>query len=157
MPHHGRVAQRLAELDINLEATRTSPVASYEATKLHGSVLYVAGHGPFLNGIPQVVGKVPSVVTVQNAVVAARLAALNCVSSIEAALGDLDRVSSILRMFGMVNADTDFVDHATVINGASELLFELFGDSGHHTRAAVGMASLPFGISVELEMIVSVV
>jgi len=150
----GRVSERLAELGVDLALTRTPPLARYDLAKASGRLLYVAGHGPFLHGRPHVVGKVPSTVSVENAQFAARLCALNCVTSIADALGDLDRVSSVLRVFGMVNADPDFTEHATVINGASDVIIAIFGDLGKHTRAAVGMGSLPFGISAELEMVV---
>lgn len=152
----GRVESRLAELGIDLAGARTPPVARYDAVKASGSLLYVSGHGPFLNGKPHIVGKVPSQVDVAKARRAARLAALNCVSSIADALGDLDRVTSVLRVFGMVNADPSFIEHATVIDGASEVIIEIFGEIGRHTRAAVGMGSLPFGISVEIEMVIGI-
>ncbi len=86
----------------------------------------------------------------------ARNVALNCLASIKANVGDLDRVKRVVKLLGMVNCTEDFKDHPKVVNGASDLLVEVFGDSGKHARSAVGMQALPNGIPVEIEMILEV-
>ena len=87
---------------------------------------------------------------------AARLVMLNCLASVKAETGDLDKITRIVKVLGMVNSAPGFEQQPAVINGASDLLIEIFGDRGRHARSAVGMAELPFGISVEIEMVVEV-
>lgn len=146
-------SQRLKAAGINLLETRTTPAGRYANVARHMGLLFVAGHGPLVNGRPVITGRVPSVVSVDDAVKASRLAALNCLSSLADHVGNIDLVGGIVRIFGMVNADPEFEQHATVLDGASELVADVFADSPPHVRAAVGMSSLPFGISVEIEMI----
>ncbi len=102
-------------------------------------------------------GKVGENLTVEDGYAAAREAAIRCIATMKKYLGDLDRVKNIIKVFGMVNSAPDFTQQPAVINGASELLIAVFGtDAGYHARSAVGMASLPSGIAVEVEMIVEV-
>jgi len=101
-------------------------------------------------------GKVGRDVTVDSAYVSARRTALCLMSTLKAELGDLRKVRRVVRVFGMVNATPEFADHPRVINGCSDLLVQVFGERGRHARAAVGMASLPSNIPVEIEMIVEV-
>ena len=102
-------------------------------------------------------GKVGSDVTVEQAYDAARLAAINCLASIKEAIGDLDAVKQILKLFVMVNAIPEFERHFVVANGASDLLVELYGNAGRHARSAVGMGGLPRGSCVEVEMVVEII
>jgi len=102
------------------------------------------------------IGKVGRDVTVDSAYVSARRTALCLLSTLKAELGDLRKVRRVVRVFGMVNATPEFADHPRVINGCSDLLVQVFGERGRHARAAVGMASLPSNIPVEIEMIVEV-
>lgn len=143
---------RLASLGIDLAETNTSPAGAYVNVVEHGGLLLVAGHGPLRHGRPAIRGKVPTEVSVEQAAEACRLAALNCLSSLSNHLGSIDRVGGVLRILGMVNAEPTFEQHATVLDGASQLIESVFGDAAPHVRAAVGMSSLPFGIPVELEM-----
>jgi len=154
MTSRSTIAKRLDKLGIDLTRTLHRPVGKYQNVVEVDSLLYVAGHGPFLDGAPAYRGRVPSEVSLQMAFDAARLTGINCLATISDYLGDLDGVAGFVKVFGMVNADPDFTDHPRVLDGASELLMEVFGDAGIHARSAVGMGSLPFGIPVEIEMIV---
>jgi enamine deaminase RidA (YjgF/YER057c/UK114 family) len=117
-----------------------------------GDLLYVGGHAS-RNEQVFIVGKLGDTMTTEQGIEAARSAALATLTSVKAALGDLDKVVRIVRLYGMINTAPDYKEHPLVINGASELLIEVFGERGVHTRAAVGMASLPHGVAVELETI----
>lgn len=143
---------RLRELGIELPAT-PRPVATYVPAVPVGNVLYVAGHTPRgPDGSPGHQGKVGADLTVEEGREAARAVALNVLSTVRGALGSLDRVSRLVRTFGMVNAAPDFTQQPQVINGFSDLMVEIFGEeAGKGTRAAVGMGSLPGGMAVEIE------
>lgn len=147
--------QRLVELGITLPAT-AAPVGSYRNAVTIGDMVYLSGHGPVLDGRPTHIGCVPDEVDVASAADAARTTMLNLLSSLRAEIGTLDRVIRIVNVFGMVRATAQFGQHPAVIDGASHLLTEIFGDRGIHARSAVGMTSLPFGIPVEIEMTVQV-
>jgi enamine deaminase RidA (YjgF/YER057c/UK114 family) len=152
----GATEERLAGLGIELPPP-FAPVGSYvPAVATAGGLVFVSGHGPTANGTIVFRGKVRSSVSVADAYQAARLSALNCLSTLNAELGSLDRVERIVKLLGMVNADPDFTEHPQVVNGASDLLVEALGDRGRHARSAVGMSSLPMGISVEIELVAAV-
>lgn len=151
-----RTLARLTELGIDLARAFHPPAGNYRNVAIVDGLAFVAGHGPLLDGAPQYRGKVPSQVSVEDAYEAARLTAVNCLASLHDALGSLDRIVRCVKVLGMVNADADFADHPAVINGASDVLLEVLGDRGVHARSAVGMGSLPFGIPVEVEMVVVV-
>lgn len=146
---------RLRELGIELP-TPPAPVANYVRAVQTGNLVFVSGHGPTRDGKPVYVGKLGRDLTVEEGYQAARLVMLNCLASLKALIGDLDRVKRVVKLLGMVNSAPDFGDQPKVINGASDLLVELFGERGRHARSAVGMAALPMGIAVEIEMIVEV-
>lgn len=150
------ISERLESLGIDLSRALHHPAGNYRNAVEADGVLYVAGHGPLLDGVPSYRGRVPSEVSLDEAYDAARLTAINCLATIEDHLGSFDPVIGFVKVLGMVNADPDFTDHPRVIDGASELLAEVFGDAGIHARSAVGMGSLPFGIPVEIEMILRV-
>lgn len=142
--------------EIDTPAART-PVGAYVMVREVGDQLWVAGHGPFLGSEQTHYGKVGVDLTVEQGKVAARNAALSALASVKTYLGgSLDRVAGVVRVLGMVNAPPDFTDQPAVIDGASDLLLEVFGENGRHTRCAVGMGSLPFNMPVELEMILTV-
>jgi enamine deaminase RidA (YjgF/YER057c/UK114 family) len=150
----GAIEQRLEELGIELPPP-FRPVANFELVVRTGSLLYISGHGPTGEGGRAVfTGSVPGEVSVEDAYAAARLTMLNCLRTLQDELGTLDRVRQVVKLLGMVRSDPGFGDQPKVINGASDLLVDLFGDRGRHARSAVGMAGLPFGIPVEIEMIV---
>ena len=152
-----RIEARLADLGYELPASPQLPSGvrlPFAQVRLRGSRALIAGHGP-LNPdgtLSPPFGKVPTDVTPELAYVAARLTALAMLASLKRALGDLDRITAWLRIFGMVNSEPSFVLQPSVINGCSDLLLELFGpDIGQHARSAVGLAALPFNLPVEIE------
>lgn len=148
--------ERLAALGIVLPEP-DPPVANYVRAVRTGNLVFLAGHGPTLaDGTGFVTGEVGTDLTVEQGYDAARLTAISLLASLKAEIGDLDKVRRIVRVFGMVNAVDGFGEQPEVINGASDLLVEVFGDRGRHARAAVGMASLPRNIAVEIEMVVEV-
>jgi enamine deaminase RidA (YjgF/YER057c/UK114 family) len=134
----------------------TPPVGNYVGAVRTGNLVFVSGHGPFRDGDWHYIGKLGRDMDVDTAREAALLVALNLLASLKAEVGTLDRVKRIVRLFGMVNSAPDFAAQPKVIDGASDLLVELFGDRGLHSRSAIGMGALPFGISVEIEMVVEV-
>jgi enamine deaminase RidA (YjgF/YER057c/UK114 family) len=134
----------------------TPPVGTYVGAVRTGNLVFVSGHGPFQDGAWHFIGKLGRDMDVETAQEAARLIALNLLASLKAEIGSLDRVTRIVRLFGMVNSAPDFAEQPRVIDGASDLLVELFGDRGRHSRSAIGMGALPFGISVEIEMVAEI-
>ncbi|MDQ7840322.1 MAG: RidA family protein [bacterium] len=150
-----KVEAKLAEMGLELPSA-PRPVANYVRIVRTGNLLFVSGHGPYRDGKLQFVGKVGADLTVEEGYQAARLVALNCLASVKEALGDLDRVKRVVKLLGMVNCVPEFGQQPEVINGASDLLVELYGDAGRHARSAVGMNALPRGIAVEIEMILEV-
>ncbi|MEP7215956.1 MAG: RidA family protein [Anaerolineaceae bacterium] len=149
------VEDRLKELGLALPETPT-PAGNYVPAVRSGNMVYVSGHGPRQADGLHVIGKVGRDLTVDEGYAAARLTMLNCLASLKAEIGDLDRVTRIVKLFGMVNCTEDFERHPEVINGGSDLLTALFGDRGKHARSAVGMQSLPRGIAVEIEFVAEV-
>ena len=146
---------RLAELGITLpEPPR--PVANYVNGVRTGNLIFLAGKGPKAADGTELHGKLGADVTIEEGYAGARLTAINQMAVLKDMLGNLDRVVRVVKVLGMVNSDPDFVEQPAVINGFSDLIVEVFGDRGRHARAAVGMASLPRGQSVEIEMIVEV-
>lgn len=146
---------RLAELGIVLP-TPPTPVANYVNGVRTGNLIFLAGKGPRRADGTEITGKLGADVTIEEGYEAARLTAINQLSVLKEMLGDLDRVVRIVKVLGMVNSTPDFVQQPAVINGFSDLMVEVFGDRGRHARAAVGMASLPRGQAVEIELVVEV-
>ena len=146
--------QKLTDLGYPLDRV-PKPGATYTPVVVDGTTAYVSGAVPF-DGTGNLVskGKVPSEVSLVEAQKAAALCAANLLRVLRAELGSLDRVERTLKLTGYVNSDTDFTEQHLVINGASELLIEVLGDSGRHARTAVGMAQLPLGASVEVDLVV---
>jgi enamine deaminase RidA (YjgF/YER057c/UK114 family) len=151
----GQIDQRLAELGLELPESPAA-IANYVPAVLTGNLLFLSGRGPRKDGQWVNNGKLGANVTVEQGYEAARLTMLNLLATLKAELGDLDRVTRVVKLLGMVNATPEFGDHPQVINGASDLLVEVFGDKGRHARAAFGVGSLPMGTCVEIEMIVEV-
>ena len=148
------IEERLAELGIALPPA-FPPVANYLSCSRTGDLLFVGGHGP-IDGTDTIVGKVGTDLTLEEGRAAARITALSLLATMRAELGSLDRVQQVVKVFGMVNVGGDFDQMPAVIDGCSDLLVEGFGDKGRHTRSAVGLAALPFGIAVEIELIARV-
>jgi enamine deaminase RidA (YjgF/YER057c/UK114 family) len=144
------IERRLDELGIELPPT-PAPVANYVAYKVAGNMAYIAGQIPFLNGELMHTGKVPSEVSIEQAQAAARQCGINMLSALKGACeGDLGRVRQCMRVQGFVASDNDFTGQSTVVNGVSNLMVEVFGDAGKHTRLALGANSLPLDACVEV-------
>ena len=149
----GTIDQRLAELGIELPRA-AAPVANYVPCVVSGKSVFVAGQGPVWNGEVRYVGRLGDDVTIEDGYQAARMCALNLLAQLkEACGGDLDRVVRCVKLGGFVNSTGDFTDQPKVLNGASDLMVEVFGDKGRHARFAVGAPALPMGISVEVDAI----
>ena len=150
-----KTEQRLKELGIEL-AKPAPPIANFVSAVRTGNLLYLAGKGPGLPGQPMPSGKVGRDFTIEQGYEYARQTGLSLIAVMKAELGDLDRVTRIVKVLGMVNALPEFGHQPEVINGCSDLFVEVFGERGKHARSAVGLGSLPRGIPVEIEVIVEV-
>jgi len=152
----GQIDRRLAELGITLpEAAK--PVANYVPWVRTGNLVYVSGQGPISGGKVAYPGCLGANVTLEDGIKSARLCALNVLAQLKDACGgDLDRVKRVVKLLGFVNSTADFKDHPKVINGASDLMVEVFGEKGRHARSAVAAPSLPMGISTEVEAIIEI-
>jgi len=148
----GHVDARLAELGITLPAVAT-PVAAYVPAMTSGNLLFTAGQLPFVDGTLLATGKVGAEVSASRAAELARVCALNALAAAHSVLGSLDTVTRIVKVNGFVASTPDFTGQPQVLNGASEVLAEIFGDKGLHARAAVGVAVLPLDAPVEVEII----
>jgi len=152
----GQIDTRLTELGITLPVP-AKPVANYVGWVRTGNLVFTAGQVSFKDGKIEYQGKVGKDYTVEDAQKAARLCALNVIAQIkEACDGDLDRVKRIVKLVGFVNAVPDFADHPKVVNGASDVMVEVFGDKGKHARSAVGSGSLPVNVAVEVEAVAEI-
>ena len=152
----GLIDKRLAELGIVLP-TPAQPVATYVPWVRTGNLVYISGQGAMKDGKLQYTGRVGDTVPIADAIASARLTAINVIAHLrDACGGDLDRVKRIVKLLGFVNCTPAFGDQPMVVNGASDLMVEVFGDKGRHARSAVGAPSLPFGLSVEVEAIVEI-
>ncbi|SCA55203.1 Endoribonuclease L-PSP family protein [Candidatus Terasakiella magnetica] len=147
----GKIDARLNELGITLP-TANKAVANYVPYVITGNLIHVSGQITMLNGELKYIGRLGENLGVEDGMAAARLCGLNLITQVKEALGgDLDRVTRVVKLGGFVNGTPEFTDQPQVINGASDLMVEVFGDVGRHARAAVGVASLPLGISVEID------
>ncbi len=147
------ITARLRELNVILPQV-APPVGSYVPAKQVGELILTSGQLPILNGELTATGKVPEDVPLADAQEAASTAAVNALAAAASVLdGDVDRLEGIVRVAVFVNSSTGFTDQAMVANGASDFLVALFGDSGRHVRAAVGVAELPLNAAVELELV----
>jgi enamine deaminase RidA (YjgF/YER057c/UK114 family) len=151
----GTPEERIAELGLRLPDV-VPPVAAYVPTVRTGDHVYVSGQVPMVDGALSDTGKVGAEVTPQRAAQLAATCALNAVAAVKAEVGELSRVSRVVKVVGFVASDPSFTGQPMVINGASELLGEIFSEAGRHARSAVGVAALPLDAPVEVEMIVEV-
>ncbi|MGH7964273.1 MAG: RidA family protein [Candidatus Binatia bacterium] len=152
------VERKLTELGLSLPPVPT-PAANYVPIVRTGNLLFVSGHGPAVvqdGKIQYIRGKLGKDMTVEQGYEAAKQVTLNILRSIKEVVGDLNTVQRIVKIVGFVNCTEDFLDQPKVLNGASDLLVALYGERGRHARSAVGMYQLPFGIAVEIEMVVEV-
>jgi enamine deaminase RidA (YjgF/YER057c/UK114 family) len=144
---------RLAELGIELPSVAT-PAGAYVPAIITGNLVYTAGQLPFVDGVLPETGKLGASVDPDVAKGYARTAALNALAAVAGAIGSLDRVTRVVKVVGFVASDPSFTGQPGVINGASEVLGEIFGEAGKHARSAVGVAVLPLDSPVEVELIV---
>jgi len=151
----GKIDQRLSELGIELP-NAAKPVANFIPCVQTGNTLFVSGQVTQWNSKYLHIGKVGRDISLEDGQKAARVCALNVLAHARAFLGDLDRVARVVMVQGFVNAIPEFVDHPKVINGASDLLVEVFGDAGKHARFALGAGSLPFNVAVEIAAVLEV-
>lgn len=151
------IEARLAELGIELPEPQLPRVAKILPALIVERTLYVSGQVTTWNGELRYIGKVGREFDLEEGRAAARLSALNVLAQAKRALGgDLDRVARVVNLRGYVNAMPDFVDIPAVVNGASELMIDLFGDAGRHTRTAVGVAVMPFDVAIEVEAVFAI-
>jgi len=151
------VTARLAELGIELGAV-VPPLAAYIPAKVHGDLVYTSGQLPMVDGTMPATGKVgdgEGYVSADEAASLARQCALNAIAAAAAAVGGVDRLTGVVKVTGFVASAPEFTGHPAVINGASTVLGEIFGDAGRHARSAVGVAALPIDSSVEVEVVFS--
>jgi enamine deaminase RidA (YjgF/YER057c/UK114 family) len=146
------IEEKLASLDISLPIP-AEPVGSYLPVVVSGNLAFVAGQIPIEGNTVKFKGKVESIELGQEA---ARLCTLNALAQLKSSLGSLDKVKRVIKVTGFVNCEPSFIDHAKVINGASDLLVNIFGEKGKHARAAVGVIGLPLDSTVEIEFIVQI-
>jgi enamine deaminase RidA (YjgF/YER057c/UK114 family) len=147
----GRIDARLKELGLELPQP-AAPIANYVGYMVSGNLVIVSGQICIWGGALRYVGKLGAGISIADGQQAARLCALNVLAQVKAAAGgDLDRVKRVLRVGGFVNCTPDFTDMPQVVNGASDLMVEVFGAAGRHARAAVGVSSLPGGVAAEIE------
>jgi enamine deaminase RidA (YjgF/YER057c/UK114 family) len=148
----GQIDARLGELGITIPQV-AKPVASYVPAMTTGNLLYTAGQLPFVDGALVKTGKVGAEVTALEGAELARICVLNALAAAQSVLGNLDCITRVVKVNGFVASSPDFIGQPQVLNGASELLAEIFGDKGLHARAAVGVAVLPLDAPVEVELI----
>lgn len=148
----GRIEARLAELGMSLPPV-AAPVAAYVPAVISGNHVYTSGQLPFIDGKLPATGKVGAEVSAEDAKSMAATCAINAIAALKSVIGDLDRVTRIVKVVGFVASDPSFTGQPGVINGASELLGEVFGEAGIHARSAVGVSVLPLDSPVEVELI----
>ena len=148
------ILDKIASLGLALPTVPT-PIAAYVNCVRSGNLLFLSGGLP-IDGDRKIIGKVPTDVSTDEAKQASRMCILNRLAVIQAEIGSLDKVKQIVTLTGFVNSEPDFFGHPQVINGASELLVEIFGERGKHSRTALGVASLPLNVAVEINLIVEI-
>ncbi|CAN5196364.1 RidA family protein [soil metagenome] len=148
----GRIDDRLAELGLVLPAV-AAPAGAYLPAVITGNLVFTAGQLPFVDGALAATGKLGATIDADAAKAYAATCALNALAAAAAAIGSLDRVTRVVKVVGFVASDPSFTGQPGVLNGASELLGEIFGDAGRHARSAVGVAVLPMDSPVEVELI----
>jgi enamine deaminase RidA (YjgF/YER057c/UK114 family) len=154
----GAVEDRLAELGLSVPEV-VPPVAAYIPALQEGNLVFTSGQLPMVDGAMAHTGKVgdgPGLVSAEDAKALAQACALNAIAAVKAVVGDLDRVTRVVKVVGFVASDPSFTGQPAVVNGASELLGKAFGDKGVHARSAVGVVALPLDAPVEVEIVVAV-
>ncbi len=151
----GNIEQKLKDMGVELYDL-PAPEANFVRAVRTGNLVFLAGHGPVTPEGNYITGKLGKDLSIEEGQQAARYTGITLLSALKAEIGDLDKVSRIVKVHGMVNGTTDFIEQPQVMNGFSDFIVEVFGEKGKHARAAVGMGSLPNNIAVEIEMIVEV-
>jgi len=155
----GAIEDRLRALGLTLPAPLAAPSGvrlPFDAVRVHGDLAYISGHCPFDGDRQLAAGRVGAEVTVEEAYEAARATALSMLASLKAELGDLDRVTGWIKLLGFVKCAEGFNATPAAINGFSDLILEVWGDAGRHSRSAIGAGELPFGMPVEVEAVVAI-
>ena len=147
------IEDKLKQLGIVLP-TPPKPAGSYIPVVITGNLAFVSGQIPMQDGKVLYTGKVPSEKSIEEAQAAAKICAINLLAQLKANLGNLDRITKIVRVSGFVNSTAEFSEQPKIINAASDLFYEIFGEKGKHSRIAVGVTSLPLGSTVEIDMTV---
>ena len=150
------IDEKLALLGIILP-NPPKPAGSYVPIVITGKLAFVSGQIPIKDGKVVYLGKIPKDITIEDAQKAAKLCIINALAQLKNEFGSLDRISKIIRVSGFVNSAPEFVDQPKVINAASDLLYEIFGSKGQHSRIAIGVASLPLNSCVEIDIIAEIV
>ena len=145
------IEAKLVEMGITLPVAASPKVAKILNWKIAGDLLFVSGQVPRIENEISFIGKVGREYSLEEGQLAARTSALMVLACIKEALDNMDRVKEVVRIKGYINVDPDFTDVSAVLNGASELFIDLYGDPGRHSRTAVGVASMPFGVAIEVE------
>lgn len=146
--------ERAKSIGITIPQAAT-PVGAYQLAVQGGMLLFTAGQGPMREGVPVFKGKVGRDLTVEDAYEAAKLAALNCLAAAKSFLGTLDRIERVVKVNGYVNSAPGFTEQAKVMNGASDLLVQIFGEKGRHARTSIGVSELPLNIAVEVDLVLA--
>ena len=146
------IEEKLKSLGIELPHP-PKPAGSYIPVSIIKDLVYVSGQIPILDGKVRYTGKIPTIRTVEEGQQSAKLCTINALSQLKAKIEDLDRIVKIVRVSGFVNSSTDFTEHAKVIDGASDFLYQVFAEKGVHTRIALGVSSLPLDATTEIDMI----
>ena len=148
--------ENIKKLDLKIPDL-PAPLANYVPYKVSDNTVYVSGQGPVIDGKIIYSGKVGNEISQEEGVKAAELCCINIIAALKSSInGDWNRLDSFLKLGGFVNCDNNFTDHPKIINGASDLLVNIFGDKGRHTRFAVGSNALPLNISVEIDAIIKI-
>lgn len=155
MSDGSHVEARLAALGLTVPRV-TVPLAAYIPAVRTGNLIYTSGQLPMIDGALAATGKVGAAVSAEEAAELAKICALNAIAAVRSVIGDLDKVVRVVKVVGFVASTPEFTGQPAVVNGASNLLAEAFGDAGVHARSAVGVAALPLDSPVEVEMIVEV-
>jgi enamine deaminase RidA (YjgF/YER057c/UK114 family) len=150
------IEEKLKSLNIVLPVP-PKPAGSYIPVVITGNLAFVSGQIPMQDGKVVFTGKVPSEKSIEDAQKAAMMCAINILTQLKANLGSLDRIAKIVRVSGFVNSTPDFAEQPKVINAASDLFFEIFGENGKHSRIAVGVSSLPLNSTVEIDAVVEII
>ena len=144
---------KLKELGLTVPDV-AKPVAAYVPAVRSGDYVYTSGQIPLVKGEVKYKGKLGQELSIEDGYEAAKICALNCLAAVKSVAGSLDNIDKVIKVVGFVNSTDSFTDQPKVVNGASELIGNVFGSAGEHARSAVGVAQLPLGVAVEVEMIV---